>query len=428
MKIAVWYNLPSGGAKRALYYHVRGLVERGHHVEVWCPPTADRDYLPLNGLVPEHTVAFGGKKKREVSYRHPLRNFYSVTDTIAQMDAHSALCAEQIREGGFDLLFANTCVDFAAAAIGRFVNLPKVLYLQEPHRDLYEARPVFPWAAPPSIPHLWRSPRGLKRSLTDLARIHAMRLEARQEAMNAHAYDAILVNSYFSRESVLRSYNLDAKVCYLGVDTSLFTDQNLPREDFVIGLGQISPHKNTRFAIEAVAALPTPRPRLVWIGNAASADYVEEMHRLAKNQGVEFEVRVRVSNEELCSLLNRAKILLYAPRLEPFGFAPLEGNACGLPVVAVAEGGVRETVVDGVNGLLVESSPKAMAAAAARLLRDPAYAALLRESGKQLISERWSLPASIDRLEAAFSETVCPPAHSSTLGGSFPNFLPAGAA
>jgi hypothetical protein len=32
MKIAVWYNLPSGGAKRALYYHVRGLVERGHTV------------------------------------------------------------------------------------------------------------------------------------------------------------------------------------------------------------------------------------------------------------------------------------------------------------------------------------------------------------------------------------------------------------
>jgi hypothetical protein len=30
MKIAVWQNLPSGGGKRALYYHVRGLVELGH--------------------------------------------------------------------------------------------------------------------------------------------------------------------------------------------------------------------------------------------------------------------------------------------------------------------------------------------------------------------------------------------------------------
>src|SRR5229473_8596052 len=56
MKIAVWHNLPSGGGKRALYYHVRGLVERGHTVESWCPPTADVSYLPLRELIPEHAV------------------------------------------------------------------------------------------------------------------------------------------------------------------------------------------------------------------------------------------------------------------------------------------------------------------------------------------------------------------------------------
>src|SRR5229473_3089346 len=56
MKIAIWHNLPSGGGKRALYDHVRGLVARGHEVEGWCPPTADRSYLPLSTIVPEHVV------------------------------------------------------------------------------------------------------------------------------------------------------------------------------------------------------------------------------------------------------------------------------------------------------------------------------------------------------------------------------------
>src|SRR5216683_2521051 len=56
MKIAVWHNLPSGGGKRALYDHVRGLVARGHSVEVWCPPTASRTFLPLDALVREHVV------------------------------------------------------------------------------------------------------------------------------------------------------------------------------------------------------------------------------------------------------------------------------------------------------------------------------------------------------------------------------------
>jgi len=41
MRIAVWHNLPSGGAKRALYDHVRGLVDRGHSIESWCLPTSD---------------------------------------------------------------------------------------------------------------------------------------------------------------------------------------------------------------------------------------------------------------------------------------------------------------------------------------------------------------------------------------------------
>ena len=56
MRIAVWHNLPSGGAKRALHDQVRGLVGRGHVVESWCPPTADQEFLSIGQLVPEHVV------------------------------------------------------------------------------------------------------------------------------------------------------------------------------------------------------------------------------------------------------------------------------------------------------------------------------------------------------------------------------------
>jgi hypothetical protein len=56
LRIAVWHNLPGGGGKRALYDHVRGLVARGHHVESWCPPTADQAFLSIGDLVHEHIV------------------------------------------------------------------------------------------------------------------------------------------------------------------------------------------------------------------------------------------------------------------------------------------------------------------------------------------------------------------------------------
>ncbi len=407
MKIAVWYNLPSGGAKRALFYHVRGLVERGHQVEVWCPPTSDRSYLPLSEIVPEHVVPLGSRAEapRRIK-RHPLWRYYEMTDQIADMEDHCRQCAKEMAAGGFDLLFANTCRLLASPSIGRHVSLPKVLYLQEPLRHLHEAMPNLPWSAVPSDPPFWRSPRRLRQTLADMAQVQSYRVKARQEALNARSYDAVLVNSYFSRESVLRSYSLDAEVCYLGIDTNLFRNLHCPREDFVVGLGQFSHNKNPRFIVEAVTAMPAPRPRLVWIGNVSAPEYLEEMQRLAAGQDVTLEARINVSNEELCSLLSRARLMLYAPRLEPFGFAPLEGNACGLPVVAVAEGGVRETVKDGINGLLVESRPEAMATAAASLLQDAAYADRLGQEGERLVHEQWSLSASIDRLELAFEETL----------------------
>ncbi|MHB1599044.1 MAG: hypothetical protein ACYCXY_09175 [Acidimicrobiales bacterium] len=56
MRIAVWHNLPSGGGKRALYDQIRGLLELGHYVESWCPPSADQSFLPLGDLVTEHVV------------------------------------------------------------------------------------------------------------------------------------------------------------------------------------------------------------------------------------------------------------------------------------------------------------------------------------------------------------------------------------
>lgn len=56
MKIAVWHNLPSVGGNRALCGHVKGLVERGHTVESWCPPSVDQTYLPLSEWSREHQV------------------------------------------------------------------------------------------------------------------------------------------------------------------------------------------------------------------------------------------------------------------------------------------------------------------------------------------------------------------------------------
>jgi glycosyltransferase involved in cell wall biosynthesis len=395
MKIAVWHNLRSGGGKRALYDHVVGLLARGHTLEAWCPPTADREYLPLSPLIPEHVVDLAWPTSR-------LSDKFGITSLtarqLAAMDAHCRACAEQIGRGGFDILFANSCIFFRTTAIGRFVSIPSVIYLGEPYRWLYEALPRLPWLAPPDRSGSLLKPSTLKAAVADWKLIRNLRLQAREEFENAAGFSGILVNSYFSRESVLRAYGLDADVCYLGISSELFVDKNLSRTSLV-GLGSITPAKNVRLCIEAVGKVSAPRPTLIWVGNIADTGYLDEMKALARSRDVVFEAKIGVSDSELVDILNHAIALLYAPRLEPFGLAPLEANACGVPVIAVAEGGVRETMVNEVTGLLVENSPTAMGEAIERLATNPALARKLGANACLAVKEKWNMNAAIDRLE-----------------------------
>lgn len=397
MRIAVWHNLPSGGGKRALYDHVRGLVARGHEVEVWCPPTADFQFLPLAPLVPEHVV--------DLDWPVPARRTdkwqitLEIERSVAAMDAHCHRCAEAIDRGGFDVLFANSCQFFRTTSIGRFATTPTVLYLGEPYRRLYEASPRPWWLAPPRHAGPGRGLSNVRAAFTDVRRLRNWRIQAREEVDNAAAFTRILTNSYFSRESILRAYGLDSTVCYLGIDAEHFVHRHLPREDFLVGLGSITREKNIRLAIDAVGAVAPPRPKLVWIANIQDSTLLAEMTDLARSREVVFEPMIRISEALVLDILNRATAMLYAPRLEPFGLAPLEANACGLPVIAVAEAGVRESIVDQENGLLVEHDPHAMAAAIDRLRADPALARQLGISGRLAVETKWSLAAGTDRIE-----------------------------
>ncbi len=129
----------------------------------------------------------------------------------------------------------------------------------------------------------------------------------------------------------------------------------------------------------SVQLKPRIHTDLLWVGNNACDASVSELGRLAKQRGVDFEIKIMVKDAELISLLSRATAVLCISRLEPFGLAPLEANACGTTVVAIAEGGVRESIMHGENGLLVpNANPQSIAATIRTILEDPSQAAQLR--------------------------------------------------
>jgi glycosyltransferase involved in cell wall biosynthesis len=82
----------------------------------------------------------------------------------------------------------------------------------------------------------------------------------------------------------------------------------------------------------------------------------------------------------------------------------MEAMRCGLPVVAFDAGGIREWLLDGVNGFLVPWMDRdAYAQKVDALLLDKALARRLGRSAREMVDERFNFEGYIDRLEGLFA-------------------------
>jgi glycosyltransferase involved in cell wall biosynthesis len=101
----------------------------------------------------------------------------------------------------------------------------------------------------------------------------------------------------------------------------------------------------------------------------------------------------------------RRALAVVMPGEEDFGLVPVEAQACGRPVVALARGGALETVVPGETGVLFEEpTSEALAGAldaAARAAFDPAR---LRRHAEQFSRDRY-----VARMRAVVDETMAAP-------------------
>ena len=217
----------------------------------------------------------------------------------------------------------------------------------------------------------------MARATYDTLRVHYLRLQVREEITNANTFGAILVNSQFSAEAVARAYGLPSRVCSLGVDPFLWDIAPRQPECLVVGIGEFAPHKGIAFVLRALSQTNLPRPEIHSVGNRADPAHLAQLRKLAESLNVDFISAFISAPDRANQNIKAAAFLVYAPHLEPFGYAPLECAAAGLPTVAVAEGGIRETVEHDITGLLVARDVTQMAAAIDELIHDPERTALM---------------------------------------------------
>jgi glycosyltransferase involved in cell wall biosynthesis len=186
-----------------------------------------------------------------------------------------------------------------------------------------------------------------------------------------------------------------------GVDVSLFhpapdevrADRSAPR---LLIVSRLVPRKGVEDAIRALALIPAAE--LIIVGGPA-ADRLDDdpevvrLRQVAAECGVTGRVCLtgHLRHEELPAMIRSSDVLLAVPWYEPFGITVLEAMACGVPVVASAVGGLLDTVVPEVTGVLVTSrDPRSIAAGTRWLLDDPQRRAAMGRAGAERVKNRYS--------------------------------------
>ena len=117
------------------------------------------------------------------------------------------------------------------------------------------------------------------------------------------------------------------------------------------------------------------------------------MRRIAAAEGIEDKVFFlgQRSREKLRYYYNSADVFVTTPWYEPFGITPLEGMACGLPVIGSRVGGIKYSVVDGETGYLIPPrDADALADALMRLSSEPTLRDTLGRNGLKRVGDSFT--------------------------------------
>jgi D-inositol-3-phosphate glycosyltransferase len=228
----------------------------------------------------------------------------------------------------------------------------------------------------------------------------------------ARQADAAVSCSAFNAHTVAARYTLLPTVIFNGIDLELFQpgrpDSVLRRRygnvPLLLFVGRLMPWKGVEHAIRALSNIPSAQMLIAGDGEDRS-----RLTRIAAELGLTPRVHfLGALPREALPWLYRSVDLLLAPSVasETFGIAPVEAQACGLPVLASNFGGFPEVVQPGITGLLLPpGDPAALARAVNELLADPPRRRTMAAAAPAWAA-RFSWFAVADRVEAVYAEVL----------------------
>jgi glycosyltransferase involved in cell wall biosynthesis len=218
--------------------------------------------------------------------------------------------------------------------------------------------------------------------------------------------ERVIANSQNTQNRLRNYLNVDSNIIHPGVDLEKHYCKEY-NKTFLIP-GRITPEKRLTYGVSAFKKFLKTHPdwNIVIAGSLMEerkrhVKYFNTLSSIMKNG----TTRVNISEEEMNELYANCYSVIYTPIDEDFGIVPLEAMASSKPVIGVNEGGLRETVVNGETGYLVESVQE-MVERMSLLADNYDLNRQLGENGRRRVEEHFSWHKFFEGMEDEFTECI----------------------
>jgi glycosyltransferase involved in cell wall biosynthesis len=171
-------------------------------------------------------------------------------------------------------------------------------------------------------------------------------------------------------------------------------------------LAVIEERKGIQYLLEALALL---RARGIELECAIAGEgsLRPELEKQALTLGLRAYVRFLGFVSDNAAFLDGIDLFVMPSLFEGLGVAALEAMAAGKPVVASRVGGLAESVLDGVTGILVPPrDAAALAQAIERALRQPELAREMGRKGRERVLKHFTLEQMAAKNESYYYELL----------------------
>lgn len=369
MKIAIFYNIPFSGAKRAVFEHIKRLKSLGNSVNVYTIDQKSDIFSPLGIADNLYEYSFSPKKIDIPVINRFKKDFIDTFITLKNL--HKKIALDIDRED-YDIVLVHIDILTQAPYVLRYLKTKNVYFCLEPLRNAYE--------------YSLRLKKGL--FLNKLYEHINRFLRKSIDRKNTHCADNILALSLFGRERIIAAYDLYPEISYLGVDESVFKPLKIKKKKQILFVADKSYVYGYDLAKKAIELIPkSKRPELKVI------EWKKDNNE-------------RLSDFDMTKQYNESILTLSLSRFDTFGLVPLESMACGVPVVALNVAGYREIVRDKVTGFLVDFDPREIADKIIYLLNNLEETRDMGRAGRKWIEENWTWEKNVKKLNNLLKEYV----------------------